>query len=400
MPELIYVNGLKKMKICFLVNQLFSSDGWSSYSTGLIRSIQNKGVDCFVLSSVGGRKDDSLQIKNYRILPPLFTGRITKIYFFIKNFFQIRRLIKQADLVHVTVEPYVPFVRLVKGKKPLIITFHGSHSLSHLRNRYLRRFYNSIYRRSAKLICVSHFTEDRVLEKMPFLKNTSVINNGVDYDKYQIGDFSEKRLAGPIIISVGALMPRKGYHVSIRAVARIKEKYPDLKYYILGNQKNADYFGQLKKIAAEEKLTDSIVFLEGLSDDEKIRLYRQSDLFLLTPVYNDGSPPASPSLGGRGEAGDKFEGFGLVYLEANACGKPVVGTYGCGAEDAIKDGYSGFLVPQNNPEETAKAILKILDQPSLAQSLGVNGRQWAKDHDWSQVALKYTEIYQQFLKQE
>jgi len=69
--------------------------------------------------------------------------------------------------------------------------------------------------------------------------------------------------------------------------------------------------------------------LENVSNQELIKLYYQSDLFLLTPIYVEGS---------------KFEGFGLVYLEANACGKPVIGTYGCGAEDAIKDNYSGFLL--------------------------------------------------------
>ena len=83
----------------------------------------------------------------------------------------------------------------------------------------------------------------------------------------------------------------------------------------------------------------------------------------------------------------------MVYLEANACGKPVIGTYNCGAEDAIKDGFNGFLVPQNNIEKTSQAVLKILDNPDLAKKLGINGKKKAQDMNWQNTVEKYMKIY-------
>ncbi|MFH1997677.1 MAG: glycosyltransferase family 4 protein, partial [Patescibacteria group bacterium] len=88
-----------------------------------------------------------------------------------------------------------------------------------------------------------------------------------------------------------------------------------------------------------------------------------------------------------------FEGFGLVYLEAGACGKPVIGTYDCGAEDAIINNVTGFLVSQNNIKETTNIILRLLDKPGLAQKLGKNGKKRAKEMDWNNVIKEYIREY-------
>ena len=109
-----------------------------------------------------------------------------------------------------------------------------------------------------------------------------------------------------------------------------------------------------------------------------IKLYYQADIFLLTPVTINNND---------------FEGFGLVYLEAGACGKSVIGTYNCGAEDAIVNNITGLLVPQNDIKATAKAILKLLDNPGLAKRLGENGKKRAKEMDWNKVVKKYIEVY-------
>jgi len=89
-----------------------------------------------------------------------------------------------------------------------------------------------------------------------------------------------------------------------------------------------------------------------------------------------------------------FEGFGLVFLEANACGKSVIGTLGCGIEDAVENEYNGLLVPQNDINKTANAVLRILDNPTLAQKLGSNGKQKSKDMSWQKTVKKYIKVYQ------
>jgi len=368
------------MKICFLVNQLSSRDGWGSYAVNLIEHLSKQDIDCVVLSSVQNKKNELSSIKDHKILPPLFVSRWIKIYFLIKNFFKIRKFIKQADIVHVLAEPYSLIAYWAYKKRPMFITFHGTYAVDALNKWYLKRLYKRVYKNVKKIICVSRFTKEEVLKKMP-LENITVINNGVDYKKFQMYSSFKHLSDAKNIISVGALMSRKGYHVSIPAIAKVKKKYPDLKYYIIGNQKNKEYFNKLNDLVIRHSLEENVVFLENVIEKDLIEFYYQSDLFLLTPIYVEDN---------------KFEGFGLVYLEANACGKPVIGTYGCGAEDAIVNGFNGLLVPQNDIEKTGQAILNILDNPKLVKKLSLNALDQAQKMDWSNMIKQYIQVYKNF----
>ena len=360
------------MKICFLTSELSSKNGWSQYSVSVIRQAKEKGIDCRVLVSEKNQsKLDGIEI--YPVLPPL-GSRIGKVFSLLRNFFKIRKLIEECDIVHSLIEPYGPIAFLC-GRKPFFITLHGTYAVTPFKKRYLRNLYSKTYQKAAGIICVSRFTKKEFLKNIQ-LDNVSVINNGVDFKKFQKEGFIKKDLN---VISVGALTFRKGYHISIPAIAKVKEKEPGLKYLIIGNQKNQNYFKHLKKLVESYKISDNIIFRENISEEDLVRSYYQSSLFLLTPVNIEFG---------------KFEGFGLVYLEANACGRPVIGTYNCGAQEVIKDGFNGFLVPQNDIKETVRAILKVLDDRELAIKIGRNGIEKAKEMDWSKVIEKYIKIYQ------
>lgn len=109
-------------------------------------------------------------------------------------------------------------------------------------------------------------------------------------------------------------------------------------------------------------LEKNIEFLQDLPDERLIELYHQSDIFLLTPTTINNND---------------FEGFGLVHLEAGACSLPVIGTLDCGVEDAIIDGETGIFVPQNDIQKTVEVILKLLDNPELAEKIGENNKKRA-----------------------
>jgi phosphatidylinositol alpha-1,6-mannosyltransferase len=158
-------------------------------------------------------------------------------------------------------------------------------------------------------------------------------------------------------------------------VADVKKQFPAIRYYVVGGVPPPSYLALVKKYGLES----NVKFFQNISDEELIDLYYQADLFLL------------PSVNFRD---NDFEGFGLVYLEAGACGLPVIGTYDCGAEDAIKDGVTGLLVKQNDVPGTAAAISMILNNPELAVELGRNGRENARQNDWRQVIKKYLSLYQ------
>ena len=367
------------MKICFLTNELSFQHGWGRYSIDLIKILAIKGYKPLVLINKTSQGNDLKEVESYKLLSSLRSDLVKPVFIW-KDYFKVKKITKDCQIIHSLIEPYAPLAALLAKNKPLFITAHGTYA-SLLFNKPLAGWLiKKSFKKASKVFCVSKFTQKKILEKIS-LENTLVINNGVDYNKWQM-DNPLYLLKEKMILGVGALKPRKGYYVSISAMVGVKRKYPNLKYYLVGNQSNINYFNQLKELTKKHNLENNIIFLEKISDKDLIKLYHQTDLFLLTPIdINKG-----------------FEGFGLVYLEANACGKPVIGTYDCGAEEAITDGFNGLLVPQNDIEKTSQAILNILDNSILAKELGQNGQKQAQKMDWSNISKQYIEIYESFLK--
>lgn len=309
---------------------------------------------------------------------------------FFNNFFlrflyslTLLRVIKKVHLVHFLSDfPYCaipafnPFF-----KRPFIITAHGTYAVAPLENGFLERAsLINAYRKAKKIFCISGFTQQEILKRIK-LTNTVIVNNGVDYNKFQRAIFNISNSQGPNIIGVGVLKQRKGYHISIPAIVEVKKQYPDIKYYIVGNQSDRKYFLNLKDIIQKNNIEKNIVFLENVSENDLIQMYYNTNLFVLTSI----------------NVNNNFEGFGLVYLEAGACGKPVIGAFGSGAEDAIINGETGILVPQNDIQKTSEAILKLLDNKELAQKMGENGKNFAEKMNWDNVIEKYIKIYENSL---
>lgn len=364
------------MRICFLANELSLRDGWGRYSVSLLEQLQAQGIECLVLSSRSSRENVLPHIKEYRVLPPLFANRAVKLASLAAAGGRIKRWMQSADLIHSLVELYAPIPYLLKTTVPWVVTLHGTYAVHPLEKFPSNLFYPRIFRAAQGLICVSHFTQKEVDLRI-FSGNTFVVNNGVNFARFQTAASAASTI--PVVLSVGAVMPRKGYHISIPAIAEVKKTIPDLKYVIVGNHKNKKYVDYLKALIRYHALDDTVVFIgEKLAESELISQYYQASLFLLTPVNI---------------AGSKFEGFGQVYLEASACGKPVIGTLNCGAEDAVRDGETGLLVPQNDVKKTAEAVVKVLKDNELARRLGENGRKYAQDMDWSRIAGRYVDLY-------
>ena len=221
------------------------------------------------------------------------------------------------------------------------------------------------------------FTKDEILKKVKVNK-ISVIKPGFDFKKFHRQRCSSQE---EFIIGVGALKERKGYHVSIPAFALVKKQLPKLKYIIVGNQKDSYYFNRLKDLAEKNNVAKDVIFLSNVLDQELADLYSKAKLFILTSV-NDGH---------------HFEGYGLVFLEAAASGLPVIGTLNNGIVDAIYEGHNGYLVPQNNIKETAKAMNKILADDQLNKQLSQASYKFASDNDFSKAVMAYEKLYERIV---
>ncbi len=290
-----------------------------------------------------------------------------------------RKYCKNCDVIHaIDGYPYgiVAALANIGLNKKLIITAQGTYAVAPLYGFGTGWLLRWAYKKADKIIAISQYTKREILKKVN-LQNIEVINHGVYFDKFFKEPMESKE---KFILSVGALKYRKGYHISIPAFAMAKKEIPDLKYKIAGNQNDVSYFNQLKKIATQFGVENSVEFLTDLNDQTLADLYSKAKLFILTSVNEN----------------HHFEGFGLVFLEAAAAGLPVIGTLDNGIEDAVKNNFNGVLISQNDTKAVAEALSKILKDERLCKEFSLNSFSWAKDHDWSKIFPKYIGVYKNF----
>ncbi len=354
------------MKICYLVNNLNSRHGGGRYAGDLISAIKKSGHNVVALKE---GNDGFEGIPVLKVNGNLFL-----------NAARIRKYIKDCDIVHaIDGYPYGIIAALAnKGlNKKLVITAQGTYAVAPLYGFGNSRLLKWAYKKADKIIAISRYTQNEILKKIE-LKNITVINHGIDFEKFhKLPAESEENF----ILGVGFLKYRKGYHISIPAFAEAKKELPDLKYKIVGSQKDGIYFDKLKDLAVRCGVEKDVEFLTVLDDKKLSDLYRRAKLFILTSVNEN----------------HHFEGFGLVFLEAAAAGLPVIGTLGNGIEDAVKNEFNGFLVPQNDIESTTSAIIKIIRDEKIRNEFSYNSFKWAKDHDWSRIVPSYIKIYMELI---
>ncbi len=370
------------MKICLLTDELSYKHGWGRYSIAVIRALLRRGADLRLLSPKKlCTESDLLEYPDHHSISSFLWETRSLLSTTAANWRSVSRLVQGCQVVHCITEPYSPVAALTAGSRPLLITAHGTYSVYPLTRRRDAMLLRYAYRRARGVLCVSRFTERRLREKVD-RASTLVVPEGVDFDRFQAPADPALVPQGRYLLSVGPIKPRKGYSVSLEAFALAKKSAPDLQYYVVGMIHDDDFHRQLLESAQKAGVADSVHFLGQVPDDQLIALYRGCALFVLTPLT----------------LGTQFEGFGLIYLEANACRKPVVGSLGCGAEEAIVDGETGFLVPQGQPEAAAQAIVRLLEDPEMAERMGTAGYERARLMSWDVTAAKLMEHYQAALK--
>ncbi len=172
----------------------------------------------------------------------------------------------------------------------------------------------------------------------------------------------------PVIMTVGRLVERKGHDMIIRALPHVLKDVPDAMYLIVGR---GSMEARLRALAREMGVEDRVVFCGFVPDGELMAHYQACDVF------------AMPN---REVSGDT-EGFGIVFVEAGACGKPVIGGRSGGPVEVIEDGVTGFLVDPLSTQEIACALTALLQDGNLAVRMGQAGRARVKQHySYQQVA--------------
>ena len=176
-----------------------------------------------------------------------------------------------------------------------------------------------------------------------------------------------------IVLTVGRMDPRKNHAAVIKAVADLAAKHPKLLYVCAGGGQLKE---QLQKQTAELGVTDRVLFPGEIDGPTKLALYGACDVF------------AMPAI----QVGTDVEGFGMVFIEAGACGKPSVAGNAGGQPEAVIDGETGLVVDGKNAAEVASALDRLLQDPSLRQRMGEAGRRRAEELDWPRVVQRTVEL--------
>jgi glycosyltransferase involved in cell wall biosynthesis len=219
-------------------------------------------------------------------------------------------------------------------------------------------------RRAARLIAVSPFVRDHALAE--HAARVHIVPPGVDAEVFRPGPVP----AGHDVLFVGPLDNAyrwKGLDTLWLAFRRVRALLPDARLVLVGD---GDRRAELEQLARRDGLHDAVEFRGRLSLAALVQAYQEATVVTLPSVTD-------------------AESFGMVLAEANACGRPVVGTSIGGIPSFVRDGDNGLLVPPRDPHGLASALLQLLTDPERAEAMGQAGRERVvRDHDWAELAAR------------
>jgi phosphatidylinositol alpha-1,6-mannosyltransferase len=267
-----------------------------------------------------------------------------------------------------------------RDRLPFWCYAHGEELRLASTSRELRVLTRAVLRQADQVVANSTFTQSVLLEEWGLTpERVMVMPPGVDTSRFtpaltnpdvraRLG-WTGKR----VLLTIGTMQKRKGQDMVIRALAQVRASYPDVLYAVAGHGVERD---SLARLASELHVDDIVQFRESPAEDELVDLYRECELFVMP----------------NRQVGWDVEGFGIVLLEAQACGKPVIAGNSGGTVDAVEQGATGYLVNGNSSADVAAAVTRLLDQTELAAAMGARGRRRAVERfDWTRLADQVTQ---------
>lgn len=306
----------------------------------------------------------------------------------LPGLFKITKFIKKSKIDHVLVGHILPLgiITLIL-KKTLGIKYtvflHGLDFSLATRNCWKRFLSKAILNNSKNIICANSMVKDMLLSFVGVSEKSIIVNPGVKKFDFSL-DKNRKVLIDKyklqnkkIIFSLGRLVKRKGFDNVIRSLKNFQDR-DDLLYIISGSGPDRLYLEELAEKELGVDWKSIVLFTNEISELDKWTFFDLSDIFVM------------PS---RNIFGD-FEGFGIVYLEANLSGKPVIAGNSGGVADAVINNFNGLLIDPEDVNGIFIAIDNLLSDPILRDKLGQQGRERAiKDFDWK----KQVEVIYNFL---
>ena len=375
----------KPPKILLLTNDFPPrySGGISNVHFNLCRN-DTRGLVKTIAPACDGAKrfDEEFNLETVRVWAPTRRGvfhRIIQITIFLTAAIieSFRNDVIAIWCGHVYLVPAAYVLKKLKGI-PYFMFMYGGEERVYLDEKAKAMVFQHLIGNTRFLLGCSRFVKKEINKNWGYEGPVYVLNPGVDTDRFFPG---ESHLSDPdddggefSLLTVGTLVERKGHDKVIEALAQIRMEIPNVKYYVVGDGPELE---SLRHLAYEEYGLGSIVeFLGFVEDSELPRYFNNADVFIM---------PSRVTPDSRGT-----EGFGIVYQEANACGKPVIGGNSGGLPDAIVDGVTGILVDPEDAGDVARAVAWLYHNPDARMKMGAEGRaRVLNEFQWDKITEEF-----------
>jgi len=386
---------METLKVCLVAADFppFVQGGLARYSSKLFKALQEFGLDVSLITSTPLRDFDYKDDKINSFYLPFFYNRVLKYPLF--NILSLKKKTwSKFNIIHSLSTQYeLGLSRIITDN--LVLTVHNTFAQqlemfyynSRLDKILRKSFYYYMYlwekiacKSAKKIITVSNGTAVSLMNSHGLPSNKiKVIYSGVDLEKFKDKREIPKKhkIDKGYLLFVGRIVPRKGIEYLLHAFKLIRKQKEKVKLLIIGQGEKA-YQELLIKLTKQLKIENDVYFLKNVTDEDLPAFYHNASLFVF------------PSL---------VEGFGLVCLEAMACGKPVVASNIPGVREVVIHGKTGILVPPRNPAKLAEAILGLLNDESIKNKLGKNALSRSKQFSWEKTAKEVYRCYREMLSQ-
>ena len=324
---------------------------------------------------------DFLKIIPYHFLIP--KSNFERYYKATSLFLFIKKIITQVnpDILHVHHAHSLPITAYLasNGEIPIVTTLHSFHALMGKKGKELdlqKKLFQKNFDISSKLIAVSSYVKEEAIALGADSEKVVVIPNGININEWKPIPKEDARkkldidLDKKIVLFTGNLQKRKGIDILIESFRQVVDEISEVNLIIVGSGEEEK---NLKFLTNKLGLHASVKFTGRVSDEELKLWYNACDVY------------CAPS---------REEAFGIIYLEAMACAKPVIGPDHGGPKEIIKDGVTGHLFDNESYNDLAQKIIKILEDNDLAERFGRKSRELIEnEYNWAKIAKQTMEVY-------
>ena len=288
---------------------------------------------------------------------------------------------RQIHCLKVLPEGLVAWAMHRFSRVPYLLYAHGEEIQMRLTSRKLGWLIPPLYKGAAAIIANSHHTKVLLEEIGVRPERIHVIHPGVEAVAFRVSEEVKRTIrqyhhldGAPTLLTIGRLQRRKGQDMVIQALPLIMKKFSNVRYLIVGT---GEEVAALQQLAKDCGVQDHVVFVGQVADEERAAYYAACDVFIMP----------------NRQLGADIGGFGMVFLEAGAAGKPVIGGKSGGTGEAIREGITGLRVDGDDVEAIAAAVVELLTDSERARIMGEQGKRWVETaFTWESIVERTRQV--------